>query len=90
MADFDVNKKVMTVKQVMKAIGARSPSTVHRLIRSKKLAGTKVGSMGYLVCRDSVAKFAAADSQRDRTVGFPRGESRSESDAPASKKKPRR
>jgi hypothetical protein len=97
--DFDAQKELMTVQQVMDAIGARAPSTVTRLIGAKRLRATKIGSMGWLVYRDSVTEFLAAEQKAGPTVGFPRGGVRSKEPerkppkaAKASKpaKKPRR
>ena len=97
--DFDVAREMMTVQQVMDALGARAPSTITRLIKSKRLRASKLGSMGWLVYRDSVAEFLAAEQKAGPTVGFPRGSVRSKETetkppkaAKASKpsKKPRR
>ena len=73
MADFDAARELMTVQQVMKAIGARAPSTITRLIKARRLNATKLGAMGWLVYRDSVQAFLEAEQQRGPTVGFPRG-----------------
>ena len=73
VADFDAARELMTVQQVMKAIGARAPSTITRLIKARRLNATKLGAMGWLVYRDSVQAFLEAERKRGPTVGFPRG-----------------
>lgn len=75
--DFDAQKELMTVQQVMDAIGARAPSTITRLIGAKRLKATKIGAMGWLVYRDSVNEFIEAERRAGPTVGFPRGGVRS-------------
>lgn len=80
--DFDVAREMMTVQQVMDAIGARAPSTITRLIKAKRLRATRIGAMGWLVYRDSVNDFLEAERKAGPTVGFPRGGTRSK-DAPA-------
>lgn len=79
--DFDVARELMTVQQVMEAIGARAPSTITRLIKAKRLKASKVGAMGWLVYRDSVNEFLEAEQQAGPTVGFPRGGVRSKGEA---------
>ena len=71
--NFDVAREMMSVQQVMDEIGARAPSTITRLLKAKRLRGTKVGSMGWLVYRDSVAEFLEAERKAGKAVGFPRG-----------------
>jgi hypothetical protein len=71
--DFDVARELMTVQQVMDAIGARAPSTITRLIKSKKLKASRIGALGWLVHRDSVEAFQAAEATAKPSVGFPRG-----------------
>ena len=97
--DFDVAREMMTVQQVMDAIGARAPSTITRLIKAKRLRAAKLGAMGWLVYRDSVAEFLEAERKAGPTVGFPRGGTRSKggdakpakaSKAAKSARKPRR
>ena len=77
----------MTVRQVMDKIGARSASTVTRLIydedkprpEGKRLAATRFAEgrgQAWMVNRKSVAKFLAEERARSSKVGFPRGESR--------------
>ena len=75
--DFDVAREFMTVQQVMDAIGARAPSTITRLIKSQKLKASRVGALGWLVHRDSVEAFQAAEASAKPSVGFPRGGVRS-------------
>lgn len=75
--DFDVAREMMTVQQVMDAIGARAPSTITRLIKAKRLRATRIGAMGWLVYRDSVTEFLEAERRAGPTVGFPRGGTRS-------------
>jgi excisionase family DNA binding protein len=75
--DFDVAREMMTVQQVMDAIGARAPSTITRLIKADRLRATRVGAMGWLVYRDSVNQFIEAERKAGPTVGFPRGGVRS-------------
>ena len=75
--DFDVAREMMTVQQVMDAIGARAPSTITRLIKAKRLRATRIGAMGWLVYRDSVNEFLEAEQKAGPTVGFPRGGVRS-------------
>ena len=74
--DFDVARDLMTVQQVMDEIGARAPSTITRLIKAQKLKASRVGAMGWLVHRDSVEAFKAAEAAAKPSVGFPRGEVR--------------
>ena len=71
--DFDVAREMMTVQQVMDAIGARAPSTITRLIKANRLRATRVGAMGWLVYRDSVRQFIEDDRKAGPAVGFPRG-----------------
>ena len=71
--DFDVARDLMTVQQVMDEIGARAPSTITRLIKAQKLKASRVGAMGWLVHRDSVEAFKAAEAAAKPSVGFPRG-----------------
>lgn len=88
---FEASKELMTVRQVMKEIGARAPATVSRMIRSKKLRGEKIGAMGWLVYRDSVREFMQHEAARTKGVGFPRGQARTASKPPAkaaARKKP--
>lgn len=73
VADFDVSKQMMTVQQVMKAIGARAPSTVTRAIASGRLKGLRIGELGWLVYRSSVNEMLAAEVEKTPTGGFPRG-----------------
>lgn len=75
--DFDVARDLMTVQQVMDEIGARAPSTITRLIKAQKLRASRVGAMGWLVHRDSVEAFKAAEAAAKPSVGFPRGGVRS-------------
>jgi hypothetical protein len=78
----------MTVRQVMKEIGARAPSTVTRLIYDedkprpdgKRLAGTLIPGHGWMIQRKSVAAFKAEEAARPPGVGFPRGRDRSRQD----------
>lgn len=86
MAEFDAQKELMTVQQVMQAIGARAPSTITRLIKAHRLNATKLGAMGWLVYRDSVEAFIEAERRRGPTVGFPRGGVRA-ADRPADRAK---
>jgi len=87
----------MTVRQVMKAIGARAPSTVTRLVydedgprpEGKRLAGTLIPGHGWMVQRKSVEKFIEEEATRPPGVGFPRGRDRSNQDEPAAKPKKR-
>lgn len=103
VADFDAQKELMTVQQVMAEIGARAPSTVTRLIKAGRLNATRLGAMGWLVYRDSVKAFLEAERKRGPTVGFPRGgvrgadaetaparKAKAEKPAKATKKPPRR
>jgi aspartate aminotransferase-like enzyme len=71
--DFDVARDLMTVQQVMDEIGARAPSTITRLIKAQKLKASRIGAMGWLVHRDSVEAFKAAEAAAKPSVGFPRG-----------------
>ena len=81
----------MTVRQVMKEIGARAPSTVTRLVFDedkprpvgRRLAGTLIPGHGWMIQRKSVAKFLEEESARPAGVGFPRGRDRSDQDEPA-------
>ena len=73
MAEFDVSKQMMTVQQVMKAIGARAPSTVTRAIASGRLKGLRIGELGWLVYRSSVNEMLAAEVKKTPAGGFPRG-----------------
>lgn len=87
--DFDVAREMMTVQQVMDAIGARAPSTITRLIKARRLRASKVGAMGWLVYRDSVNEFLEAERKAGPSVGFPRGGVRSKEDEPKPAKAPR-
>lgn len=89
VAEFDAQKELMTVQQVMRAIGARAPSTITRLIKARRLNATKLGAMGWLVYRDSVEAFLEAERRRGPTVGFPRGNVRA-ADKPAEPTKAQR
>lgn len=80
--DFDVARELMTVQQVMAAIGARAPSTITRLIKSKRLRATRVGTLGWLVYRDSVDEMLEEERRSGPTVGFPRGETRQQAAPP--------
>lgn len=84
--DFDVARDMMTVQQVMDAIGARAPSTITRLIKADRLRATRVGAMGWLVYRDSVNDFIEAERKSGPSVGFPRGGVRSRDADPKPKK----
>lgn len=88
--DFDVVREFMTVQQVMDAIGARAPSTITRLIKAQKLKASRVGALGWLVHRDSVEAFQAAEAAAKPSVGFPRGGVRAKAKAskPAKPSKP--
>jgi hypothetical protein len=78
----------ITVRQVMKEIGARAPSTVTRLVydedkprpEGKRLAGTLIPGHGWMIQRKSVAKFLEEEAARPAGVGFPRGRDRSGQD----------
>ena len=83
----------MTVRQVMKEIGARAPSTVTRLVydedgprpAGKRLSGTLIPGHGWMISRKSVEKFLEEESAKPAGVGFPRGRGRSsQEEAPAS------
>lgn len=75
----------MTVREVMKEIGARAPSTVTRLAydeekprpQGKRLAGTLIPGHGWMIQRKSVATFLEEEASRTPGVGFPRGRDRS-------------
>lgn len=86
--NYDVNKDFMTVRQAMKEIGAKAPSTVQRMIEQKKLRAERI-PIGWLVYRDSVREFLAAEASRSPTAGYPRGRARAD-EAPAPKRKPRK
>jgi len=74
----------LTVRQVMKEIGARAPSTVTRLVydedqprpEGKRLAGTLIPGHGWMIQRKSVAQFLEEEAARPPGVGFPRGRDR--------------
>jgi excisionase family DNA binding protein len=85
--DFDVAKEMMTVQQVMDAIGARAPSTITRLIKAKRLRATRIGSMGWLVYRESVDELLDQERKSGPSVGFPRGGVRAADAEPALRKK---
>jgi hypothetical protein len=78
----------MTVRQVMAEIGARAPSTVTRLVydedkprpAGKRLAGTLIPGLGWMIQRKSVAKLLEEEFSRPAGVGFPRGRDRSGQD----------
>lgn len=78
----------MTVRDVMKEIGARAPSTVTRLVYDeekprpvgKRLAGTLIPGHGWMIQRKSVAEFLEEEAARPPGVGFPRGRDRSAQD----------
>ena len=75
----------MTVREVMKEIRARAPSTVTRLAydeekprpQGKRLAGTLIPGHGWMIQRKSVATFLEEEASRAPGVGFPRGRDRS-------------
>lgn len=84
----------MTVKEAMKDLEARSPSTITRLIRDedsppesgKPLLGRKIVGLGWMITRKSVAAHIAAIPPGDPKIGFPRGRGRNPAKkAPASK-----
>ena len=87
----------MTVRQVMEAIKARSPSTVTRLAydedqprpEGKRLAGTLIPGHGWMIQRKGVEKFLDVEAKRPRGVGFPRGRDRSEQEELPAKPKRR-
>lgn len=86
----------LTVRQVMDAIGARSHSTVTRMVydedkprpQGRVLAGTLIPGHGWMIQKKSVEKFLEEEGQRPKGVGFPRGHVRESKDATA--KSPRR
>jgi len=91
----------LTIRQVMKMIGARAPSTVNRLVydedkprpEGKRLAGTLIQGHGWMIQRKSLDAFIAQESTKPRGVGFPRGHSRAvepEAEKPKAKKPSRR
>jgi hypothetical protein len=75
----------MTVRAVMKEIGARSASTVTRMAydeekprpAGKRLAGTLIPGHGWMIQRKSVAAFLQEEAAKPQGVGFPRGRGRS-------------
>jgi hypothetical protein len=81
----------MTVRQVMKEIGARAASTVTRLVydeekprpEGKRLAGTLVPGHGWFIQRKSVAAFLEEEAAKPAGVGFPRGRDRAGQDESA-------
>ena len=91
----------LTVRQVMKEIGARAPSTVNRLVydedkprpEGKRLAGTLIPGHGWMIQRKSLEAFVAEEAAKPRGVGFPRGHSRaieSPNEKPKAKKPSKR
>lgn len=78
----------MTVQEVMRAIKARSHSTVLRLVYDedktaiapgdRPLAGIKIPGHGWMIRRTAVAAFLESESRRKPGVGFPRGRTRAE------------
>lgn len=84
----------MTVKEAMKALSARAPSTVTRLIRDedgpptagKPLLGVKIAGHGWMINRKSVAAYIEASPPDAPKIGFPRGVGRK----PAKASKPRK
>jgi hypothetical protein len=91
----------MTVRQVMDEIGARSASTVTRIVydedkprpNGKRLAGTLIPGHGWFIQRKSVEKLLEDEAAKATGVGFPRGRDRSqqvepEQDEPKKAKKP--
>lgn len=74
----------MTVKEAMKALEARAPSTVTRLIRDedsppsagKPLVGVKIVGHGWMITRKSVAAYLDASPPDAPKIGFPRGRNR--------------
>ena len=90
----------MTVKQAMKELEARSPSTITRLIRDedsapeagKPLLGRKIVGLGWMITRKSVAAHIAAIPPDSPKIGFPRGRGRNPAKQAAAPKaaKPRK
>lgn len=84
----------MTVKEAMKALEARAPSTVTRLIRdedsppsaSKPLVGVKIAGHGWMITRKSVAAYLEASPPDAPKIGFPRGRGRKAPAPPKAKK----
>ena len=83
----------MTVKEAMKALEARAPSTVTRLIRAedespsagKPLVGVKIPGHGWMITKKSVLAHLEANPPDAPRIGFPRGRGR-KADAPKPKK----
>jgi hypothetical protein len=90
MADFDVSKQMMTVQQVMDAIGARAPSTVTRAIASGRLKAMRFGESVWLIYRSSVAEMLAKELEQKPTGGCRRGSVRQDKPAKKAAKKSRR
>ncbi len=74
----------MTVKEAMKDLEARAPSTVTRLIREeddppspgKPLVGVKIDGHGWMITRKSVTAYIEASPPDAPKIGFPRGRGR--------------
>jgi excisionase family DNA binding protein len=75
-SSFDAARDLMSVRQVMKAINARAPSTVTRLINSGRLQGARIGEIGWVIYRASVDAFLQTPPSPRGSVGFPRGAQR--------------
>lgn len=76
-------KEWMTVRQAMEALNARAPQTIHRMIERKELRGEQMGSMGWLVHRDSVRAMQERDAASKPRGGYPRGKSRTQATSAA-------
>ena len=82
-----INEQYLTVQQVMERIGARNPTTVHRMIRkpdnpTAPLIAEKVAAV-WLVNRASVDNFLRRERRKRQkskaTRGYPRGRPRGRS-----------
>ena len=91
----------LTIRQVMKEIEARAPSTINRLVyeedkprpEGKRLAGVRIPGLGWMIQRKSLDAYIAEEAAKPRGVGFPRGRPRAtapKADKPKAKKPAKR